>query len=93
MTQEASIPDWIQAFAATVAVAGTVASLWKLTQRDEQKQEMIASLASQANSLKEQVKELSVQSFHMANIHKVLADVLSQRTEQCKLPLIRYADC
>lgn len=77
---EASITDWIQAIAALLAVVGTVATLWKLYQRDEQKQTMIAELKTQstaavdqARHLSEQVTQLGQQVFQLERIHEAIA--------------------
>ena len=78
---QASITDWIQAIAALLAVVGTVATLWKLYKRDEQKQAMIEELkvqsgaaTEQAKHLGEQVTQLSSQVFHLKNIHEAIAE-------------------
>lgn len=77
---QASITDWIQAVAALLAVVGTVATLWKLYQRDEQKQAMIqelktqsAAAVDQAKHLGEQVKQLGQQVFQLERIHEAIA--------------------
>ncbi|HMQ75297.1 MAG TPA: hypothetical protein PKE21_14260 [Flavobacteriales bacterium] len=77
---QASITDWIQAIAALLAVVGTVATLWKLYQRDEQKQAMIAELKTQsaaavdqARHLSEQVTQLGQQVFQLERIHEAIA--------------------
>ncbi len=77
---QASITDWIQAIAALLAVLGTVATLWKLYQRDEQKQAMIqelktqsAAAVDQAKHLGEQVNQLGQQVFQLERIHEAIA--------------------
>lgn len=77
---QASITDWIQAIAALLAVVGTVATLWKLYQRDEQKQAMVeelktqsAAAVDQARHLSEQVTQLGQQVFQLERIHEAIA--------------------
>lgn len=70
---QASITDWIQAIAALLAVVGTIATLWKLYQRDEQKQAMIVELQQQTKHFGAQVEQLGAQVFQLKNIHEAIA--------------------
>lgn len=74
VVHQASITDWIQALAASVAVVGTLFTLWKLYQRDEQKQEMIGELQQQTKHFGAQVDQLGAQVFQLKNIHEAIAE-------------------
>ena len=82
---QASITDWIQAIAALLAVAGTVATLWKLYQRDEQKQAMIAELQKQTSGLAAQTRELNAQVFQLGNIHQAIAEGIAVMTHDVQI--------
>lgn len=82
---QASITDWIQAIAALLAVAGTVATLWKLYQRDEQKQAMIAELQKQTSGLAAQTRELNAQVFQLGNIHQAIAEGIAVMTHDVQM--------
>ena len=74
LIHQASITDWIQAVAAVLAVIGTVLTLWKLYQRDEQKQAMIGELQQQTKHFGQQVEQLGAQVFQLKNIHEAIAE-------------------
>lgn len=82
---QASITDWIQAIAALLAVVGTVATLWKLYQRDEQKQAMIAELQKQTSGLAAQTRELNAQVFQLGNIHQAIAEGIAVMTHDVQM--------
>lgn len=73
VVHEATITDWIQAVAALLAVIGTVFTLWKLYERDEQKQAMIMELQKQTGHIAAQVDQLGAQVFQLKNIHEAIA--------------------
>lgn len=73
VVHQSSVTDWIQALAAFLAVIGTVFTLWKLYQRDEQKQAMIGELNVQSERLQAQTAELKAQVFQLGNIHQAIA--------------------
>jgi len=81
VVHEASITDWIQAVAAFLAVIGTVFTLWKLYQRDEQKQAMIGELKTQSEGLQAQTAELNAQVFQLGKIHQVLSEGIATMTK------------
>lgn len=82
---QASITDWIQAIAALLAVVGTVATLWKLYQRDEQKQAMVTELQKQTSGLAAQTRELNAQVFQLGNIHQAIAEGIAVMTHDVQM--------
>lgn len=82
---QASITDWIQAIAALLAVVGTVATLWKLYQRDEQKQAMIEELKHQTSGLAAQTRELNAQVFQLGKIHQAIAEGIAVMTHDVQI--------
>lgn len=82
---QASITDWIQAIAALLAVIGTVFTLWKLYQRDEQKQAMIHELQQQTVGLAAQTRELNAQVFQLGNIHQAIAEGIAVMTHDVQM--------
>lgn len=86
-----TVANWLQGIGAILAVPGAIAAFWILFKRDREKEEAVRQLTDQTKHLGDQVKavteqtaELRVQSIHMGNIHKVLAQVLAQNAHEAE---------